>query len=167
MKERWRPVVNFEKFYSVSDWGRVWSMRTEKMLRICLNTGGYPFICLHINGKQTQKVIGRLVLEAFVGPRPSKNIMRHGPKGKLNNTLKNLSWGTQKQNMSIDCARDGTLPLGERHGRSKLTWSEVQKIRKRVANGETQHDVAKDYPIQQAQISDIISHRAWKEEPPK
>lgn len=63
--------------------------------------------------------------------------------------------GTSSQN-SEDARRHGTLPLGERHANAKVTDDQVAEIRARYAAGETQVRIAADYPVTQAQVSNIV-----------
>jgi hypothetical protein len=79
------------------------------------------------------------------------------------NSLANLSYGTMKQNNSIDKERDGTLVHGERHGRHKLSVDIVQRIYIRSFN-ETQQTIADDYGISQSLISQIHRRNKWRRE---
>ena len=121
--EIWRPVVGFEGNYSVSDHGRVRSefrsvtymgrfglttrSYPQKILATRLDTAGYPCVALSENSKVIGLRIHRLMLEAFVGPRPEKAHARHLDDIKSNNVLSNLMWGTPLEN-SQDKYRNGS-----------------------------------------------------------
>lgn len=57
---------------------------------------------------------------------------------------------------SEDARRHGTLALGEGHGNAKLTDGDVEAIRARYTAGETQTTIARDFPVTQAQVSNIV-----------
>ncbi len=51
--------------------------------------------------------------------------------------------------------------VGERVGTSKLTASDVLEIRDRYVSGETQTQIAKDYPVLSPTISLIVNRKRW------
>lgn len=179
--ERWRPVTEYEGLYEVSDHGRVrstdrtvvsanrWGGLTRsirgQLLKPGLDNHGYARVSLCRAGKKTFKKVHRLVCEAFLGPRPSGMVTRHGPGGQLDNRLANLSYGTPAQNHQ-DKIRDGTFRYGtsrgERHGMAKLTAAAVAEIRRRHAAGEIQVSLASEYGVTQAAISRITRNETWR-----
>ena len=120
--ETWLPVADFPG-YEVSDLGRVRSLdrmvptrwgtpRLSKgrILRHNLvggSRGRYYHSCsLFQNGSFRQVGVHILVLETFVGPRPSKAFGRHLDDDPNNNRLSNLRWGTPSENTQ-DSIRNG------------------------------------------------------------
>lgn len=111
--EIWLPIVGYEFEYEVSNTGRVRSLtrthvqkngrrRTikgvEKVLQV--NIDGYHVVTLYHESRFKVKRVPVLVLEAFVGPRPShKHVAMHLDNNKLNNNLSNLKWGTDSENV--------------------------------------------------------------------
>jgi hypothetical protein len=153
--ERWRTVPS-EPRYEVSDRGRVRSkdfiissidsrtgtvykrMHRGRLLKGALQPRGYLDITVEskrfINGKRVPllRSIASMVLEAFVGKRPSKRHQaRHLDDRKTNNRLSNLAWGLPVDN-SADRDRNGLgyRPKGELHHKAKLTNDQVRQIRK-------------------------------------
>ena len=61
---------------------------------------------LYKDGKARQRPVHSLVAEAFIGPCPPGQEVRHGPGGSLDNRLVNLSYGTRAENIA-DQYRDG------------------------------------------------------------
>lgn len=163
MKEHWRPVGGFEKFYCISTHGNVWSTRRKIILRPGTNTGGYRYVILRVNGHYTMKIIGQLVLKEFAGPRPKDYVMCHGPNGQQDDSLKNLSWGTRSKNNGADKRRDGTSNRGEKHYRAKVTWNDIRTMRRRATNGEPFEAIAKDFPISLGAVSSILQGKTWKD----
>jgi hypothetical protein len=58
-------------------------------------------------GVKKRMYVHRLVAEAWIGPYPEGQEVRHGPEGTTNNSLSNLCYGTRRENM-LDKRRDGT-----------------------------------------------------------
>lgn len=119
-KETWHDVYGYEGLYQVSDLGRVRSLDREvnhrhggvarrkgQTLKSNVNTPGYLCVLLCGKGKPLNVPIHKLVTSAFLGLCPSGQMVRHGPKGKQDNSLTNLSYGTASQNQ-MDKRRDGT-----------------------------------------------------------
>jgi hypothetical protein len=100
--EEWRAVPGFPA-YDVSSLGRVRSRQRgdARMLKLDDNGEGYSTVKLCNAGCVPQrKTVHALVLEAFVGPRPDRMVVRHYPDAdRANNRLANLSWGTYAENM--------------------------------------------------------------------
>ena len=162
--ERWLPVLGYEGFYEVSDQGRVRSVlriveektgKTKilkaKILRPGIGSTGYYIVALCRNSHQVTKKVHRLVLEAFVGLRPAGMACCHGPKGPLNNTLENLSWGTYSKNSGVDRLRDRTLG-------KKITAEIAQKI---AVDQRTHDEIALEYAISPTTVRDIKSGKTW------
>lgn len=121
MTEEWRPVIGFEGYYEVSNLGRVRSKSREtpnaltggtstvkgRVLKGRINRGGYRQFTLSIAQKNTTRTAHRIVALAHI-PNPNElPFVLHGPKGKLDNSVSNLRWGTNSDNM-FDKRRDGT-----------------------------------------------------------
>lgn len=172
--EIWKPVVGYEGLYEVSNQGNVRSLdRTVKakdnstrilkgkILKQALHTSGYDkFVNLCKNSKSKSRLVSHLVVEAFIGPRPEGLVVLHGKRGRLVNTLENLSYGTSSKNNLEDKLRDGTDNRGEKNGRAKLTKDQVIRIK---INREkwTTYNWAKEFNISLQTIYDIKAGRRW------
>jgi hypothetical protein len=114
-----------------------------------------------LNGKTIQS--HRLSYELANGDIPEGLIVRH--KCKQNRKCVNpdhLEVGTYQDNRN-DMIRDGTLPKGETHGRSKLTDTQVKEIRALYAVGDiTQRNLAKSFAISQREICRVVNNKSWK-----
>ena len=93
--ERWKPVVGWEGFYEVSDWGRVRRIVGQH------RSGGYPAVTLSIPGRPTKRIrVHLLVLEAFKGPRPYRCEALHGNDIAYDTRTVNLRWGSRRENLA-------------------------------------------------------------------
>lgn len=161
--ENWRPIIQFDG-YDVSDRGRVRSwkkrgwgvgVRSTPLIRTpTSDSEGYLSVVLRRDGKSHLKKVHVLVLEAFVGPRPSGQQTRHYDGCPWNNQLSNLLWGTSKE-QAADRARHGTLASGERNGGAKLTNKQARSIRSRLSQGAQGTELAALFGVSIATVSRI------------
>lgn len=162
MYEFWRPVFGFEHYYWISSLGRVYSVRSDRILRQIVHSNGYHMQTFVISGIRYNRMISGLVLEAFVGPRPPENEARHINGRRGENWLGNLEWGTASENYQ-DRHRHGTANDGERGGLAKLTNEKVREIRRRYRpRVVTQAALAAEYGVNQTKISAIVNRKTWK-----
>lgn len=173
--ERWLPVVGFEGSYEVSDWGRVRGLdrivrrrdgHTQRIrgrvLMPCPDTHGYLQVNLLRSGKHTKRGVHVLVMAAFIGPRPPGMQIRHGPNGKLDNSLANLSYGTQSENQQ-DRRRDGTHIEGERSSGARLTEAIVRECRERYARGDaSMRGLAREFQVSYNTMGQALRRTRWK-----
>lgn len=167
MIEEWRDVVGFDGPYKVSNTGKVARYVDGQLKELSPKSiRGYPAVCLKRSGVKKYPYVHTLVLEAFVGPRPTGFVCCHYDGVKTNNRIENLRWGTYKQNAE-DAARLGSYnpPLGSENKRSKLTETDIPVIRRRIQDGETNVDIAKDFRVDPSIISEIRSNKLWKHVP--
>lgn len=116
------------------------------------------------SGRAVERMVHRLVLEAFVGPCPPGQMCRHFPdRDPANNRLSNLQWGTAQENQD-DRKVHGTnhSVCGENHGSAKLTWDTVSAIRAEyAAGGILQKAIAEKHRVHQSLISLIVREKVW------
>jgi hypothetical protein len=105
MTETWLQIAGYEGLYDISDYGRVWSIITQRFLKP-MTAKQYHSVGLWANGIRTVHRVHHLVLENFVGPRPPGLEGCHWDDDKSNNRLTNLRWDTQSSNRK-DAVRNG------------------------------------------------------------
>lgn len=127
------------------------------------NRWGHLSVNLHRGGVKTRRYIHRLVLEAFVGPRPEGLVCCHWDGDPSNNRLDNLRWDTHRAN-GADAIRHGRRKFGEAAG-SKLTEREILEIRRKYAEGVRKSLLAAEYGVTGPQVSNIVTRRAWRHLP--
>lgn len=112
--EEWRPVVGWEGFYEISNYGRLF--RLERLTRRSngrpvvhpaallevpteLRTATYVLAYLNAPGRRPASFTRhRLVLEAFVGPCPPDMVACHDNGRPRHNHVSNLRWDTPRAN---------------------------------------------------------------------
>ena len=73
-----------------------------------------------------------------------------------------LFLGTPLDNMLDKVAKGRHNPTrGERSGTAKLTWDQVEEIRRAYRDGERQRDIAARYGVGQPAISVIVNRKRW------
>lgn len=96
-KEVWRPVVGYEKWYEVSNKGRVRRIG-GKILKQRPNQQGYPLTTICTNGKVRTIAVHRMVAKAFVPNPRGVKCVNHIDEVKTNNNAENLEWVTHTEN---------------------------------------------------------------------
>lgn len=96
--EIWKPVVEYEGLYEVSNLGNVYSYKSDRNLKQSKDSNGYIRISLYKDGKATGTLVHRLVAEAFI-PNPNNYpIINHKDENPSNNDVENLEWCTYEYN---------------------------------------------------------------------
>lgn len=163
-----KPIAGYPN-YSVTKSGQVWSKPRQQskggfLKPILRGKNNYLCVSLCKSGRCKTSPIHHLVLEAYIGPCPNGMGGRHLDGNKFNNTLGNLCWGTQKENIA-DAIKHGTRhpPNGENHWKATLTSSDVLEIRRLYATGKySQYKLAKLFGVGQVQIWNIVNKKQWK-----
>lgn len=95
--EKWKDIEGFEGLYQVSDTGKVYSIRRNRILKPKTDKYGYYVVCLW-KDKGFHRTIHRLVAQAFLERVEGKNVVNHKDMDKKNNDVSNLEWTTVKEN---------------------------------------------------------------------
>jgi len=145
----------------------VWTMRkgSLKKLNVFLWGGSpksYRSVLFTDNSKKVKHKIGKLVLETFVSARPEGNVVRHGIKGKLVDSLDNLKWGTPQQNIEDQYTQNEIL-RGEDNPMAKLNNFQVRLIRRSFDEIYCPAKyLSMVFNISSAVISQIMTNRKWQ-----
>ena len=163
---RW-AVIPSHPYYSVSDNGLVRFDKSGNIRLFEIHPNGYAHVSFAKGGRECPSV-HKLVMEAFIGDRPEGMQVCHIDGNKLNNRLKNLRYGTAKDNAQ-DRDLHGNTCRGVKNGNAKIKdASLITEIRARYASGGiSQYEIAHMLGISQAQINNIVlnkQHRAMLKE---
>lgn len=110
MEEIFKDIKGYEGIYQISNLGRVkslimWDGHTYKSRKKPVfmnptdNGHGYMVVPLRKNTKRENHYIHRLVAEHFLEKKKGKDVVNHIDFNKSNNTVSNLEWCTQKENI--------------------------------------------------------------------
>jgi HNH endonuclease len=122
---------------------------------------GYLAVNLHREHTKNRRLIHHLVLEAFVGLRPSGLICCHWDGDPSNNRVENLRWDTHKSNCD-DMLRHGNRRMGETGVKAKLKEVEVREIRRLMDEGASPDELAARFGVGTPNIKAIACGRTWR-----
>lgn len=165
---KWKPVKNFETFYSVSDTGEIKSLirkngmgsrKEERILKPNFKKG-YVGFALGKNNKMFHFLAHRIVATAFI-PNPKKfPQVNHKNGNKHDNRVRNLEWCDHKYN-ATHAKENGLTAHGEKNINAKLSRREALAIRK-LHPRITAKELSKIFEIAESQTFKIINRTAWK-----
>ena len=176
--EQWRPVVGYEGYYEVSDLGNVrsldrviemnnrWGTKTKVnhfgvQRKLHKHEFGYPIISLRKDNHVDTRCVHSLILETFVGQRPNGMECRHLDGNPQNSVLKNLAWGTFKENKQ-DTVRHGHSLRGAKNPMAKLKAWQIRLIRKCLDSGTyTRKQIASIFGTTVSNIRNIALETSW------
>jgi hypothetical protein len=95
--EEFRTIEGFND-YLVSNFGRVWSNKTNKILTPKVSNRGYYQIGMSREQKKYCVLLHRLVATAFINNPENKPQVNHIDRDRLNNNSNNLEWTTDQEN---------------------------------------------------------------------
>ncbi|MCI5792823.1 MAG: NUMOD4 motif-containing HNH endonuclease [Lachnospiraceae bacterium] len=120
--EKWKPIKGYEQ-YLISSEGRVYSTKSNKIIKPANNNQGYLRVVLN-PGKKFY-FVHRLVAEAFIDSTgKSREMVNHKDFNPHNNSVENLEWVSRAENMKYSADR----------GRFKKTSSWRTKIHNSLVN---------------------------------
>ena len=165
--EEWKRIAVYSD-YEISTHGRVRSFQRNwngRMMKQVTNHRGYRMIglrsALH---KQRHISIHLLVLAAFVGPRPSREMEgAHLDGDKDNNHIANLKWVTRKENQSHRKLH-GTQIEGSDCHLSVINEDMVKTLIETAQRGKelTFKHLGKQFGLSQDIVRDIFQKVTWK-----
>lgn len=159
--EEWRPVKDYEGLYEVSDYGRIRKVNKDgsfEIKRLSNNGLGYLTTGLYKNGKNTTKLVHRLVAEAFV-PNPHRHaVVNHIDHNPQNPKAKNLEWTTTKRNNQHANRSSKRHSRGANNPGAKISEADARQIylSKRPAK-----ELAASYGITKTAVYYIKNGTSW------
>lgn len=171
-EEKWADVPGYAGLYQVSDLGNARTrLRTgpgnnitdtwKPLAPVKNPVSGYYQLTLYKNGRSHTRRFHRVQYEAFFGVIPHGVVIRHRDDNVENRMLYNLLPGTNQDN-SDDAQANGLIPRGSQRLTSKLTEEKVAEIKRRIAAGDLQKQIAKDYGVDRSLIYLIRKGVKWR-----
>lgn len=98
-KEIWKDIPHYEGRYLVSNYGRVFSLLSNRILSTRQNNDGYTVISLNTaNQKRRTERVHRLVALAFIENPNNLPEVNHKNCIRNDNRVENLEWISRKDN---------------------------------------------------------------------
>ena len=166
--EVWRDVVGYEGLYKVSNFGNVMSAPKktryeEREMTKSIGSEGYLHVHLRKDGKESQKLVHRLVAEAFIANDDNKPQVNHIDGNKQNNNVKNLEWVTRSENLLHAyrvLKRTRKFDYMPRPSRRRFTKDQIIEIRN---SSKSQSELAREYGTVQHVIWCIVNRKTYRE----
>lgn len=96
----WKEIPNTDGLYLISDDGKVFSVRSNRLIKNQLSNKGYYRVELNFSGKAEKYSVHRLVAEAFIPNPDNLPEVNHKDENPLNNHVSNLEWCTHLYNVN-------------------------------------------------------------------
>jgi len=103
MEEIWKDIKDFEN-YRVSNYGRIFSKKSNQILKPTSDKKGYLRISFYENGKSNTQKVHRLVANAFICNQNKLQQVNHRDENKENNCVENLEWCDNSYNRNYGTA---------------------------------------------------------------
>jgi hypothetical protein len=145
----------------ITEDGNVW--RNGKQKKVFVAKNGYLSFAMSVKNKTQIKTIHRVLMETFVGPCPNGMETLHIDGNRLNNDLKNLRWGTRKENVQ-DAMRHGTLLIGTKNNQSKFTKENLNELKNMYESGVKKGIMALHFDVSDTTIYRIFSGKTYTKE---
>lgn len=153
-------VPGFEA-YLVSNYGNVYSTKSNKVLAVRVSHKYYSRVSLLREGKAYDKRVHRLVAEAFIPNPLNKPEVNHINGIRNDNRVVNLEWVTSDENTThkVNILVTGDSFQGVKNGNSKLSVEDILAIRGSVLRNV---DLSKIYNVSASHIHSIKIRKLWK-----
>jgi hypothetical protein len=107
MNEIWTDVIGFEKFYQISNFGRLMSypkqykhyIRNGQIIEPSITRYGYLEVSLYVNKERKRFLFHRLIANQFIPNPLNKPFINHINGIKTDNRIENLEWCTPRENV--------------------------------------------------------------------
>lgn len=167
-------ITGYEGRYSIERDGSVWSHitrhgkpRSSPYRKSTSTAGRRPYVSVQVglcrDGIQKGHYVHRLVAAAFIPNPDGKAEVNHIDGDRLNNHADNLEWTTHSENHVHSRDVLGRT-VGETNGMAKLTWEQVQEIR-RIGSSESSSKVGKRFGVGGLCIGKILRGERWVKGP--
>lgn len=158
--------TNLEKYpyHRFLEDGRVYSVKCKKFIKLQKDKDGYA-ICgvTRVDGSRLCVRVHRQVATIYIPNPDNKPFVNHMDGDKFNNDISNLEWCTAKENRRHAIDTGLFKDKGEDNGNSKLTNSQVYRIRELYDTGLLKQDeIAKVFSISQVQVGLIVNRKNWR-----
>lgn len=176
-REEWRDLKGFEKYYSISNYGHIYSKRMNKIMRQKKIKKGYMVIRLKVNNKLYKYFVHVLVANTFLGDTSGKQV-HHIDHNRSNNNVDNLMIVTREEHTKIHrgnvfvtkkcivCGKEyKTYRIKPKNTCSSECWKEKQKIIQYSKDGkfiriwDNMQEICDTLDIDKSNICTVCKHK--------
>ena len=145
-------LINNCKHHTITEDGVVTNLKTGKIKSTWVSKAGYYCVDIQEDGIAKRHYLHRLLATNFIPNPENKRTVNHIDGVKTNNTLANLEWATDSEN--IKHAYDNGLNYCST---SKVTAESLNKVLDRFLKGEDLTTIVKDFSFNLSAISQALS----------
>lgn len=159
MRELWKDIPGHEGRYAASSTGKIKNLKTGKEISKRKYTEAVCILWDNEGRKRTWQK-HKLIALTFFGPCPEGLVVCHGERGRLDNSIDNLSYKTPLENNTTDYERDNP---GYTSVSCKLNKTQVKVIKYLLNTKSFKHkEIAEIFLVKRETISAIAQGRTWK-----
>lgn len=160
MNEIWKDVPNYERYYQISNKGRLKTKERvsvqnhiiqERIRKVLFKPNGYAYYNLNVDGKVKNMFIHRLIASAFIDGYNEKLQVDHIDRDRKNNSISNLRVVDSAQNNQNSPARKGCASKykGVYFDKTNNKWrmNITKEGKKIVKNFKTETEASRCYDI--------------------
>lgn len=164
MEEVWKPCVDLESTYIVSNLGNIKHVNSVKNRLVYYGSKSSSkreempcgIVTIRMNGKARTLKIHRLVAKTFIPNPMNLPEVNHIDGNRRHNSIDNLEWCTGSQNMYH------AYFTGLKKYPRQLTEEQLTQLYKGLEAGLDQHAMARALNIDASSISNIITKNTYK-----
>lgn len=104
--ELWKPVPEYEGYYNASNYGNIYSVKNDIILKPFYNKEGYLMVDLCKNGVTSTKLVHRIIAETHLANPDNLPCVNHKDEVKDHNNVLNLEWCSYSYNNSYGTKTD-------------------------------------------------------------
>ena len=125
-------LMGFEEMYMINREGRIWSKVYKKEMTPIPNDDGYLVVSLGERASRVKRLVHRLLAIQYIpNDDPNKPQIDHIDRNKLNNSLDNLRWCSQKENLMNKvrngCIYEDVRKNGKTYWKGSYSWYEEDR----------------------------------------
>lgn len=134
-KEIWKPLVNYENIYAISNFGNIKSLRresnghnlkfiNERILKLTIDSRGYNCVCLYKNKQKKTFRVHQLMAISFLNHKRCKHrlVIDHINFNRLDNRIENLKIITNRENTNRKHIKSSSKYTGVSFDKSRNKW---------------------------------------------
>ena len=157
----WKEAYGFNN-YLCNENGEIYSLLRNKILK-GRSLKGYKRVALMKDGKTIDVLVHRLIAQTFLPNPENKPYINHIDGDKTNNSVSNLEWCTQKENVQHAIETGLKDDRGTHSSRASCNEEKLKEIRSLISEGKRNEEIAKVVGVSKDVVRYIRCNRTYKE----
>ena len=132
IKETWMSVKEYPN-YKISNYGKIYNIKTNIFLKPRDNGKGYLYVNLYKNSKTKRYYVHRLVATYFLPNPENKREVNHKNLDRTDNRAENLEWITSSENQKHKYENGDYKTSNRKVGQFDLDGNFIQEFESIIA----------------------------------